>query len=213
MMKEHNKLAIQIEAYNSGLTKEQIEFTQNILLDGGVIIYPTDTIYGIGCDITNTDAIRRVLDIKGRDANKPMSFVCADLRHIKNYAHVSEKREKLLEKFLPGPYTFVLPASSQAPKELLPEQKTVGLRIPDHKIPLSIVSALKKPLLSTSANFSGEQVLNNPKDLQQFMGDKVDLIITDGEIVAEPSSVISLVHKEPIVLRSGKGDITCFKNS
>ena len=102
MMKEHNKLAIQIEAYNSGLTKEQTEFTQNILLDGGVIIYPTDTIYGIGCDITNTDAIGRGLEIKGRDANKPMSFVCADLRHIKNYAHVSEKQEKLIENSFRG---------------------------------------------------------------------------------------------------------------
>ena len=212
-MKEHNKLAIHIEAYNSSLTEEQIEFTQNILQNGGVIIYPTDTIYGLGCDITNTNAISRVLSIKGRDAKKPMSFVCADLPQIKKYARLSTDSEKLLEEFLPGAYTFILPASSQAPKELITEQETVGLRIPDHRIPLSIVKALKKPLLSTSANFSGEQVLNNPKDLQQFMGDKVDLIITDGEIVAEPSSVISLVHKEPIVLRSGKGDITRFKNS
>ena len=212
-MKEHNKLAIHIEAYNSSLTEEQIEFTQNILQNGGVIIYPTDTIYGLGCDITNTNAISRVLSIKGRDAKKPMSFVCADLPQIKKYARLSTDSEKLLEEFLPGAYTFILPASSQAPKELITEQKTVGLRIPDHRIPLSIVKALKKPLLSTSANFSGENVLKNPKELQEYMGDKVDLILTDGEIIAQASSVISLIHDKPTVLRSGKGDVTRFKNS
>lgn len=212
MMKEHNKLAEHIEAYNSSLTEEQIEFTQNILQNGGVIIYPTDTIYGLGCDITNTNAINRVLSIKGRDAKKPMSFVCADLLHIKDYARLSTNSEKILEEFLPGAYTFVLPASRQAPKELITEQETVGLRIPDHRIPLQIVKALKKPLLSTSANFSGEDVLNNPKELQEYMGDKVDLILTDGEIIAQPSSVISLIHAEPTVLRNGKGDVTRFKN-
>ena len=98
-MKENNKLAIHIEAYNSSLTEEQIEFTQNILQNGGVIIYPTDTIYGLGCDITNTNAISRVLSIKGRDAKKPMSFVCADLPQIKKYARLSTDSEKLLEEF------------------------------------------------------------------------------------------------------------------
>ncbi len=95
---------------------------------------------------------------------------------------------------------------------MITEQKTVGLRIPDHRIPLQIVKALKKPLLSTSANFSGEDVLNNPKELQEYMGDKVDLILTDGEIIAQPSSVISLIQAEPTVLRNGKGDVTRFKN-
>ena len=205
-------MAIQIEAKNSRLTETQIELISKTLCDGGVIIYPTDTIYGIGCDITNKDAINRVRSIKGRDADKPMSFVCADLLHIKNYAQLSTKSEKILEEFLPGAYTFVLLSSKQAPKEVITEQRTVGLRIPDHAVPLSIVNSLKQPLLSTSANFSGEDVLTNPNELQEYMGDKVDLIITDGEILAQPSSVISLINDEPTVLRIGKGDVTRMNN-
>ena len=205
-------MAIQIDAHNSSLTEDQIEFTINTLQDGGVIIYPTDTIYGLGCDITNANAIKRIQSIKGRDANKPMSFVCADLVHVKKYAHLSTNASNILEKFLPGAYTFVLPATNQAPKDLITEQSTVGLRIPGHQIPLSIVRALKKPILSTSANFSGEHVLTTPKELQEHMGDKVDLILIDKETITQPSSVISLVHDKPVVLRSGKGDVTQFEN-
>lgn len=181
------------------------------LRTGGVIIYPTDTIYGLGCDITNPQAVQRVQQIKGRDANKPMSFVCADLRDISRYARVSEYARGLLERCLPGAYTFVLPATDSAPDILTTGQQTVGLRIPDHTIPLALVNALGAPILSTSANFSTQEVITEPRDLEEHMGELVDVIVASGSLPVQPSSVISLVGDKTTILRVGRGDLSPFQ--
>lgn len=181
------------------------------LRQGGIIVYPTDTVYGLGCDITQRDAIDRVIRIKGRDPKKPMSFVCADLTHISRYAAVSDLAYRILKRFLPGPYTFVLPASRETPKILQTKQRTVGIRMPDHPVPAALVAALGEPLLSTSANRSNEQTIADPDELESRLGHDIDLILECGPLPVLPSSVISLVDDRVEILREGSGDIEPFR--
>lgn len=187
-----------------------IQQAVDILRSGGVIAYPTDTIYGLGCDITNKQAIERIRHIKGRDKKKPMSFVCADLTQISNYAKVSNYAHRILKRSLPGAYTFVLPATRETPRVLQSKQKTVGLRIPDHPIPLALVAALGQPILSTSANRSEQEVITEPWMLEDEFGTQVDLILECGPLPVQASSVVSLVGDHAEVLRQGKGDLSFF---
>lgn len=182
------------------------------LKQGGVIVYPTDTVYGLGCDITQRAAVDRVVRIKGRDPKKPMSFVCADLTHISRYANVSDFAYKILRRYLPGPYTFVLPASRDIPKILQSKQRTVGIRIPAHPVPLALVAELGEPLLSTSANRSSEETVSDPEDLETRFAHDVDLILECGPLPVLPSSVISLVDDRVEVLREGAGDLEPFRS-
>ena len=204
-------MAEMISVHLDRLNGHHIQHAVDVLRDGGVIVYPTDTIYGLGCDITNQKAIERVQRIKGRDNKKPMSFVCADLTHISNYARVSNFAHHILKRCLPGAYTFVLPATRQTPHVLQTSQKTVGLRIPDHPVPLALVKALGQPILSTSANFSEQKVITEPWQLQDELGRHVDLIVECGALPVEASSVVSLVGDEATVLREGKGDLSPFE--
>ncbi|MEW6681542.1 MAG: L-threonylcarbamoyladenylate synthase [Nitrospirota bacterium] len=182
------------------------------LKQGGIIVYPTDTVYGLGCDITQRAAVDRVVRIKGRDPKKPMSFVCADLTHISQYANVSDFAYKILRRYLPGPYTFVLPASRDTPKILQSKQRTVGIRIPAHPVPLALVAELGEPLLSTSANRSSEETVSDPDDLEERFAHDVDLILECGPLPVLPSSVISLVDDRVEVLREGAGDLEPFRS-
>jgi len=178
-----------------------------ILKDGGVIAYPTDTIYGIGCDIFNKKGIEKIYQIKKREKNKPMSFICADLSDISQYAIVSNYAYRIMRKCLPGPYTFILVASSKTPKKIMSKRKTVGIRIPDHKICLAIVTELGHPLITTSANISTEEELNNPDDIEDKLGSSLGLIIDEGPLISEPSTIVDLTGDSPAVLREGKGEI------
>jgi len=192
------------------LKGRHIQRAVDVLRSGGVIVYPTDTIYGLGCDITNKNAIERVRRIKGRDKKKPMSFVCADLTHISDYASVSNYAHRILKRCLPGAYTFILPATRQTPRILQTKQQTVGLRIPDHPVPLALVDALGQPILSTSANYSEQEVITEPWVLEDELGPQVDLIMECGPLPVEASSVVSLIGDEVEVLREGKGDLSLF---
>ena len=176
----------------------------------GVVVYPTDTVYGLGCDITSRQAVERITDIKGRDPKKPMSFVCADLTHISRYARVSNFAYRILKRHLPGAYTFVLEANREVPKMLLTKQKTVGIRIPDHAVALALVRELDNPVLSTSANLCGEEPINNPAEIQQVLGKQVDVILDCEVLPRVPSTVISLVGDKVEVLREGAGDASFF---
>lgn len=177
---------------------------------GGVIIYPTDTIYGLGCDITNKNAIERIQRIKGRDPKKPMSFICADMSDISTYAKVSKYAFRILQRLLPGAFTFILPATKQTPRVLRSKQKTVGVRIPDHPVTMALIEQLGRPLLSTSANRSTEDALTDPVDLEREFGSQVDLILECGILPVQPSTVVSLIDDRIEVLRQGKGDISAF---
>ena len=182
-----------------------------VLVGGGVLIYPTDTIYGLGCDITQKTAVERIRRIKGRDARKPMSFVCADLNDIARYARVSNYAYRILRRLLPGPYTFVLPAAKETPRLLRSRQKTVGIRIPDHPVTAALVRELGRPILSTSANRSEQEAITDPWQLEEELGHDVDLILECGQLPVLPSSVVSLVGDEATVLRRGSGDLSQFQ--
>jgi tRNA threonylcarbamoyl adenosine modification protein (Sua5/YciO/YrdC/YwlC family) len=188
-----------------------IQHAAQVLRQGGIIIYPTDTIYGLGCDITNPAAIERIRHIKGRDPKKPMSFICAHLNQVCQYAHVTDFAYRILKHVLPGAYTFVLPATTATPQILQSNQHTVGLRIPDHRITQALVENLGNPIISTSANRSNEAVLTDPCQLETTFGNEVDLIIESGALPIYPSSVISLLDDKIEILREGQGDLNVFK--
>jgi tRNA threonylcarbamoyl adenosine modification protein (Sua5/YciO/YrdC/YwlC family) len=181
-----------------------------ILKQGGVIAYPTDTTYGIGCSILNKKALERIYRIKQRERNKPVSFICADLSEISSYARVSNFAFKSMKRLLPGPYTFVLEASRIVPDLLMTRQKTVGIRVPDNAICLAIVRELGHPIVTTSANLSGDEPLGDPFLVDEELGSQLDLVVDGGILTAEVSSVVSLVGDTPEILRQGIGDISVF---
>ena len=183
-----------------------IQQVVEILRQGGVIAYPTDTTYGIGCDIFNKKGVKQIYQVKQRDPRKPFSFICADLSDVANYCQVSNFAFKTMKRQLPGPYTFVLEATRLVPDLLTTRQKTVGIRIPDNRIALAIVRELGHPLVTTSANVSGEEPLHDPADIDQRLGRMLDAVIDGGVLLGEPSTVISLVDDRVEILRAGSGD-------
>lgn len=190
-----------------------IRIVVDALKQGGVIAYPTDTIYGIGCDIFNSKGVKKIYQIKQRDPRKPFSFICADLSEVANYAQVSNAAFKIMKRYLPGPYTFVLEASRLVPDLLTTKQKTVGIRIPDNPIALQIVRELGHPLVTTSVNISGEDSFSDPVEIQQKLGKQLDVVIDGGNLSGDPSSVISLIDDKVEVLRKGVGDISWIQQS
>jgi len=178
------------------------------LKNGGVVAYPTDTTYGIGCSIFSKKGIERIYLIKQRERKKPFSFICADLSEIARYAKVRNYVFKLLKRLLPGPFTFVLEANSVVPDLLLTKQRTVGIRIPDNKICLAIVKELGHPIVTTSANLSGEDPIGNPWLVERDMGKLLDIVVDGGDLSADVSSVVSLIGDVPTVLRKGVGDVS-----
>jgi tRNA threonylcarbamoyl adenosine modification protein (Sua5/YciO/YrdC/YwlC family) len=178
---------------------------------GGVIGYPTDTIYGIGCDLFNPEAIRKVHRLKKLDGKKPLSFICSDLKDISRYAYVSNYAYKMMKRLLPGAYTFVLKATKLVPKIAMTRQNTVGIRIPDNKICLALVKDLGHPIISTSVDKPDEGLYNDPAEIEERFGKQLDLVIDGGIIVAEHSSIVDLIDDIPKVIRKGKGDVSLFQ--
>jgi len=182
-----------------------------ILKKGGIVVYPTDTYYGIGCDIMNKKAIENIYQLKQRNKNEPFSFICSGLKNISDYAKVSNYAYKTMKRLLPGPYTFILEGSRLVPKIMLTKRKTAGIRVPDNPICLALVSELANPLLTTSATMPDGTVLHDASLIHDFFGKRVDAVI-DGSIVpGQPSSVISLIGDIPEVIRKGIGDVSIFE--
>ena len=182
-----------------------------VLEGGGVIGYPTDTIYGVGCDLFNQEAIRKIHRLKKLEDKKPLSFICSDLKDISRYAYVSNYAYKMMKRLLPGPYTFVLKATKLVPKIAMTKQNTVGIRIPDNKICLALVKELGHPIISTSVYKPDEGLFNEPAEIEERFGKQLDLVIDGGVIVAEHSSIIDLTGDSPNVIRKGKGDVGLFQ--
>lgn len=179
------------------------------LRKGGVIIYPTDTIYGIGCDIYNADAIERISQIKKKSDMKVMfSFICSDLSHLSDYAKsVDTPVFRLLKTALPGAYTFILQASKEVPKQLKTKKDTVGIRIPDNKICHMIVSELGHPIMSTSLPMDTDVAyFTDPEQMHEKFGNLVDIVIDGGPGNTIPSTIIDCTGSEPFVLREGAGE-------
>ena len=181
-----------------------INHVNDILENGGLIAYPTDTFYGIGCDLNNKKGIQLIYWLKNRPLNKPFSFVCDGLKEISRYAIVSNYAYKTMKRLLPGPYTFVLEGTRLVPKIMLTKRKTVGIRVPDNKICQSIVQTFGRPIISTSAGY------DDPQSIKEAYGPHLDVIIDGGVLFPSPSSVVSLINDIPEVIREGKGDVSIF---
>ncbi len=182
----------------------------DVLRADGVIAYPTDTVYGLGCDIRSKKALDRVRRIKKIDNKRHLSFVFADLKTISQYAQVSDNDYKILRRYLPGPYTFVLKATRLVPRIVLTKRNEVGIRIPDNRICQALVAELGNPILSSSVRMPDEQLLDDPRAIDNMYKGQVDLVVDGGVFLPEPSSIISLLEDEPNVIRVGKGDVTPF---
>ncbi|WP_462268322.1 L-threonylcarbamoyladenylate synthase [Desulfobacter sp.] len=178
---------------------------------GGIIAYPTDTFYGIGCDIMNKKAIEKVYRIKQRNKTKPFSFICPDLKNISKYAKVSNIAYRHMKRLLPGPYTFVLPGSKMVPKIMLTKRKTAGIRVPANQIAICLARELGNPIISTSATNPDGDVFEDASLLHDYFDTRLDIVLDGGAVPNIPSSVISLVEDEPEVIRHGAGEVDIFE--
>lgn len=181
-----------------------------VLKEGGVIVYPTDTVYGIGCDIFNKNALERIFSIKNDGITKLFSFVCADLKDIAKYVKVSDYAYKMMKHHLPGPYTFILPAAKEVPKKLWTKRKTVGIRIPNHEISLKLVTELGNPIISTSTTNRKGTLILDPIEIKSIFHSQVDLMLSQGGLRGKLSSVIDLSGDMPEIVREGAGDVSAF---
>lgn len=184
------------------------------LKDGGVVIYPTDTIYGIGCDIFQPKAVERIAKIKSIDLKKQnFSFICSDLSHLSDYAlPIDRSLYKIMRKVLPGPYTFILNANSNIPKLFKIKKKTVGIRVPNHNIPLQLVDQIGNPLLTTSLIENTDNIESNiePSIIYENYKNKVDIVIDGGLGKLTPSTVLNCTQSEIEIIREGLGDLNVF---
>lgn len=181
-----------------------------VLQNGGVIVYPTDTIYGIGCDLMNKRAVERLCQIEGVKPQKMnLSFICNDLSHISEYVkRLDTPAFKVLKKLLPGPFTFIFESSANVPKILGVNKKTVGIRIPDHRIPLEIVKLLGNPLITSSIkdDDSIKEYTTDPEEIYEDFKNKVDLVIDGGQGGNMPSTVVDFTSAIPTLIRQGLGE-------
>ena len=199
-----------IRIYEDNPNPKEIDKVVAVLQRGGLIIYPTDTVYGLGCDITNYKALERVAQIKGVKLEKAdFSFVCHDLSNLSDYVkHISNTTFKVLKRALPGPYTFILPGAKSLPSAFK-KKKTVGIRVPDNTIALDIVRALGNPIVSTSIYDEDEiiEYTTDPELILEKWSNRVDLVINGGYGGNEASTVIDFSKDEPEVVREGKGSL------
>ena len=198
-----------IKIYNENPNQKAIDQVVKVLKNGGLVIYPTDTIYGLGCDITNNKALEKIALIKGVKLEKAkFSFICNNLSHLSDYIkQIDSTTFKILKRALPGPYTFILPGSNNLPK-VFKKKKTVGIRIPDNTIIRTLVENLGNPIVSTSIRDDDEilEYTTDPELIFEKWGNLVDVVIDGGFGDNQASTVIDLTN-DPIVLREGKGSI------
>lgn len=202
-----------VKIYDENPNPKEIDKVVNILKRGGLIIYPTDTIYGLGCDITNTKALERIARIKGVKLEKAnFSFICNNLSNLSDYVkQIDNVTFKILKRALPGPYTFILPGAKNLPS-VFKKKKTVGIRVPNNNIALAIVERLGNPIVSTSIRDEDEilEYTTDPELILEKWDKLVDLVINAGYGDNQPSTVIDLSESEPIIVREGKGSLEIF---
>ncbi len=198
-----------IKIYEENPSAKQIDRVVNVLRDGGLVIYPTDTVYGLGCDITNTRALERIAKIKGVKLEKAnFSFICPDLSDLSDYIRqIDTATFKILKRALPGPYTFILPGNNNLPR-VFKKKKTVGIRVPENNIARTLVEELGNPIVSTSIYDEDEVIeyTTDPELILEKWGKLVDAVIDGGYGGNEASTVIDLTDHEPVVVREGKGN-------
>jgi tRNA threonylcarbamoyl adenosine modification protein (Sua5/YciO/YrdC/YwlC family) len=200
-------MLLKIHPENPG--ERQLKIITECLHGGGVIIYPTDTVYGLGCDITKIRAVDRVAQIRGIKREKAnFSFICGSLSHLSEFSKpIPNTVYRLMRRALPGPYTFILNASSNVPHFFQSKKKTVGIRVPDHRVPVEIVERLGNPIMTTSLHHEDQIVdyLTDPEEIHEKFGKAVDIVIDSGPCGNVPSTVIDCTGDMPVVVREGKG--------
>ncbi|MEQ1837427.1 MAG: L-threonylcarbamoyladenylate synthase [Candidatus Nitrotoga sp.] len=189
-----------------------IKQAAQMVRDGKVIIYPTDSCYAIGCHLDDKNAVARIRQIRGVDGNHHMTLVCRDLSELSHYALVNNMQFRLLKHNTPGSYTFILQATKEIPKRLQhPKRSTIGVRIPDHAITLALLEELGEPLLSSTMILPNEESpLNDAQQIRALLEQQVDLVIDGGAVAAQPTSVIDLTRDMPMLVRAGRGDTSHF---
>jgi tRNA threonylcarbamoyl adenosine modification protein (Sua5/YciO/YrdC/YwlC family) len=185
----------------------------NHIQQGGVVIYPTDSGYAIGCHIGDKAALERICRIRQLDKNHHFTLMCRDLSELSEYARVGNQAYRLLRNNTPGPYTFIFKGTKEVPRRLLnPKRKTIGIRVPDNKIALAMLEALGEPLMSSSLILPGNDYTeSDPEQIRDLLEHQVDLIVNGGYLGEQPTTVIDLSDDEPEVLRSGSGDTSPFE--
>ncbi len=187
--------------------KKATQLIKDTLINGGVIAYPTDTFYGMGCDLFNIKAIRKLYIMKRIDEKRALSIICRDFKDISTYAVMSNFAFEVLKECLPGPYTFILKARKIMPKLLMTIKKEVGVRIPDHPVPVGVVDMIDRPVINTSAKLYGGEVFTDPREIEKAFKGSIDLVIDGGIMISDPSTLISLVEDKVEILREGKGPL------
>lgn len=191
-----------------------IQQAVQVLRQGGVIVYPTDSCYALGCHIGDKDAAMRLLQVRGLDEGHDLTLVCRDLSELGRYAQVNNSQFRLLKAHTPGPYTFILKGTREVPRRLLHKRHdTIGLRVPDHAIVQALLAELGEPILSSTLQLPGEDVpLNEAWEIRERLENMVDLVIDGGSCGLTPTTVVDLSTDEPQVLRYGKGDASPFES-
>jgi tRNA threonylcarbamoyl adenosine modification protein (Sua5/YciO/YrdC/YwlC family) len=190
-----------------------IQQAVSIIQSGGVIVYPTDSAYALGCQLGDKKAMERIRRIRSLQENHNFTLVCRDLSELGTYAHVDNTTYRLLRHATPGPYTFVLEATREVPRRLIqPKRKTIGLRVPDHPIPQALLHALNEPLMSATLIMPGDDYpMTDPYDIRDSLEHEIDLVIDGGFCGLEATSVVDLTGPTPVVLRAGVGDVSDFE--
>jgi len=188
--------------------KRFIDKARAVLEEGGVVVYPTDTVYAYGCDIRDRHAIERIYRIKHIPKNKPLSFIFSDISGLHEYVrNISDEAFKIMKKAFPGPYTFIFKASKLVPKIVITNQKTIGVRVPDSRIALALVQALGRPILSASVSASSGEYIVQPEDIEKQYRHEIDLVLSCGPMVSTPSTVVDFSEGALRVVREGKGEL------
>ncbi|MCX6557145.1 MAG: L-threonylcarbamoyladenylate synthase [Candidatus Aminicenantes bacterium] len=187
-----------------------LQHAARIVADGGLIVYPTDTIYGLGADLFNKEAMARIFKLKKTSHQKLLSFICPDLAAVAAWAHVPTSVYRVLRRVTPGKYTFILRASKEVPKVLLQKRPTVGVRIPDSAVALGLVRELGRPLLSTSVPQGEDDFYTDPQAIAETFRHDIDLVLDAGPLANLPSTIIDLSGPVPTVIRRGAGDLEPF---
>lgn len=197
------KLQIDPERPNRRLIGQVVD----VLRSGGVVVYPTDSVYGLGADMGDKKAIERIYRIKGKREQEALTFICNDIKDISRYAILTDHAYRLIRRLLPGPYTIIVRASREVPRIMTKVSPTLGVRIPDHPVPRAIVEQLGHPLVSSSVPTPEGVDYNDPLEIEKRLGNQVELVIDSGLIFPEPSTILDLTEDVPRLLRQGKGSI------
>ena len=186
--------------------KRSMESAARVLsAEGGIAVYPTDSVYGMGACVTNPRGIERIARLLEKDKNRPFSFICGDFSQISRYVRLSNAHYRLMKRYLPGPYTFILDATNLVPKRIAPKRRTVGVRMPDSVVALELVRLLGEPLANMSVRIAGE-VANDPEEIKEALRNEADVMLDAGALDdPEPSTVVDLTGAEPALVRQGKG--------